>query len=130
MSPDDAGLAARRAAGGVEPMKEAYRDARGLRWTDELIHDVRYAARGLRRSTMFTSAAVLSLSLGIGANTAIFNLIDSVLIRALPVERPDELVLLAASAEGVPPGYRFSFNMFEALRQQGSAAVDIAASAS
>jgi len=111
-------------------MKEAYRDARGLRWTDDLIHDVRYAARGLRRSPMFTSAAVLSLSLGIGANTAIFNLIDSVLIRTLPVERPDELVLLAASAEGVPPGYRFSFNMFEALRQQGSAAVDIAASAS
>ena len=58
------------------------------------IADLRYALRGLRRSPLFASVAILSLALGIGANTAIFTLIDQILLRKLPVQRPDELVML------------------------------------
>ena len=59
-----------------------------------LLADLRYAVRGLRRSPLFSIVAVLSLALGIGANTAIFTLIDQVLLRKLPVTRPEELVML------------------------------------
>ena len=59
-----------------------------------LLPDLRFAFRGLRRSPLFTIVAILSLALGIGANSAIFTLIDQVLLRKLPVTRPDELVML------------------------------------
>src|SRR3954464_1085283 len=58
------------------------------------LSDLRYAVRGLRRSPLFATVAILSLALGIGANTAIFTLIDQILLRKLPVTRPDELVML------------------------------------
>src|SRR5262245_5422614 len=61
---------------------------------DRFWQDLRFAARGLRKSPGFTAVAVLTLGLGIGANTAIFSLIHSLMLRALPVERPEELVLL------------------------------------
>ena len=59
-----------------------------------LVSDVRFALRGFRRSPLFAIVAILSLALGIGANTAIFTLIDQILLRKLPVTRPDELVML------------------------------------
>ena len=59
-----------------------------------VLADLRFAVRGLRRSPLFTSIAILSLALGIGANTAIFTLMDQLLLRMLPVSRPDELVML------------------------------------
>src|SRR5262245_39838021 len=59
-----------------------------------LLNDVRLAVRGLRRSLLFSSVAILSLALGIGANTAIFTLIDQILLRALPVKAPEQLVML------------------------------------
>ena len=58
------------------------------------IGDLRLALRGLRRSPLFASVAILSLALGIGANTAIFTLIDQILLRKLPIKNPDELVML------------------------------------
>src|SRR5688572_19194992 len=58
------------------------------------MHDLRLAVRGLLRSPLFASVAILSLALGIGANTAIFTLIDQILLRKLPVKNPDELVML------------------------------------
>ena len=80
--------------GGVERVKEDCRDARGTRWVDDLVQDVRYGVRVLLKAPVFTSVAVLSLALGIGANTAIFSLVNSLLIRALPVRAPERLAIL------------------------------------
>ena len=74
--PDAARAAARREFGGMDQMKEAYRDRRGMPWIESLAKDARYGLRGLRRNPAFTLAAVLSLALGIGANTAIFSFVE------------------------------------------------------
>ena len=80
--------------GSVEARKDECRQAVGLRLLDELRGDVSYALRLLRRSPAFTLVALLSLGLGIGANTAIFSLIDTVLLKTLPVEDPQRLVFV------------------------------------
>jgi predicted permease len=77
--------------GGVEAVKEDYRDARGLPFLETAFQDVRYALRQLRRSPGFASAAVLTLALGIGATTSIFTLVDQVLFKSLPVANPSRL---------------------------------------
>jgi putative ABC transport system permease protein len=91
---DDAGRAAVIQWGGMAQSMEALRDQRGLPWLDDLGRDLRYGLRALRRNLMFASVAVLTLALGIGANTAIFSLADAVLLRTLPVSSPRELVIL------------------------------------
>ncbi|RPI55445.1 MAG: ABC transporter permease [Acidobacteria bacterium] len=85
---------ARAEFGSVEARKDECREAVGLRLLDELRGDVRYALRLLRRSPAFTAVALLSLGLGIGANTAIFSLIDMVLVKALPVADPQRLFFI------------------------------------
>lgn len=94
MSSEEARHAAMRAFGNATLLKEETRDAWGWTWLGQIAQDLRYGLRQLGRSPGFTLAVVLSLALGIGANTAIFSLIDAVMLRMLPVKSPERLVLL------------------------------------
>ena len=96
LSPAEAMRQARMEFGTVDAIKDDCRQSRGVRWLDELSNDVRYAVRLMAKTPGFTAAAVLSLALGIGANTAIFSLMDAVILRTLPVTDPQDLVFLRA----------------------------------
>ncbi len=91
LSADEARQAALRKLGNTTRVRETVYEASSLGWVERLAKDVRYAARVLRRSPGFALAAVLSLTLGIGANTAIFELLNAVRLRSLPIARPGEL---------------------------------------
>jgi predicted permease len=125
MTEEDAASAARRAFGGLAQIKEIYREQRGLQMLETLLKDLQYGFRMIRRSPGFTTIAVLSLALGIGANTAIFTLIDAVMLRSLPVQAPQELVSVgdAARPGGLSNGSTprvdlFSYPMYQRLRAQ------------
>jgi hypothetical protein len=97
MGHHDARAAAHRAFGGVEQAKEHQRDARGVRWIDDLRRDVRFAWRHLARHPLFASAAVLTMAVGIGINTTVFTVADTVLRKGFPlVERNDRLAYLTS----------------------------------
>jgi predicted permease len=92
LSPEEARRRARMALGGVEQVKGECREARGVSLLESVARDVGYAVRILRARPVFTAVAVLTLALGIGANTAMFSVMDVMLLRALPVKNPHELV--------------------------------------
>ncbi len=87
--------------GGMEQIEEACRDVRG-RWREDLARDLQYALRSLRRNPGFSAVAVLSFALGIGANAAIFSVINAVMLQTLPVKAPERLVQITRLREGRP----------------------------
>src|SRR5882724_3007654 len=113
MPSDEARYAARREFGGVEQIKETYRDRRGLPMLETLFHDLRFSARMLRKSPGFTAVAVLTLALGIGANTAIFSVVNSLLITPLKFNQPDRLVMLWETKGSGGPGSVSPANYFQ-----------------
>jgi putative ABC transport system permease protein len=100
MTEAEAARAARRKFGNVTLLKEEHREMREIRLIESVFQDVRYGLWTLRRNPGFALAAVLTLSLGIGANTAIFSVVNGVLLRALPYPQPDRLAMISPATEG------------------------------
>ena len=127
MSARQARAEALRQFGGVQQIKERYRDRRGFPLLESIVQDIRYAMRTLRRSPGFTLVVLITLALGIGANTAIFSLIDAVMLRPLPVQDPGRLVQLARiGAWGTISS--FSYSDFKRFRNENHTLSDTAAS--
>lgn len=121
---------ARRAAtvklGGIEQTKALIRDRRGVPCIDRLVQDLRYSVRVLRKNPSFTAAAVLTFALGIGDNTAIFSLIDAILLRPLRVPQADRAVRLAETYDGTP-SWSVGLPRFNEWRRQSDAFEDLSA---
>ena len=102
MSPEEARYAAVRKFGNVTRVVEDTREVWAIRWLDHLVQDLRFALRGIRKSPLFATVVVLTLALGIGANTAIFTIIDAVMLRSLPVSNSKDLVVFSWTAHKDP----------------------------
>jgi predicted permease len=126
MSASEARLAARRVYGGVEQSKEMHRDARSFVWLEQLFQDLRHAFRSLAKSPGFVAVAVVSLALGIGVNTAIFTLVNAILLKTLPVPDPSRIVEPQADIREFQ-STAFSFPAYRALRRQTGIFADVIA---
>ena len=115
MTPEEARYAALRAMGGVEQRKEQCRDTRRVRLIEDLIQDLRYGLRTLRKSPGFTAVAALSLAFGIGANTAIFSMINALMLRPLSVKNAQELALFSI-ARPSRTDHGFNYTLYETFR--------------
>src|SRR5437870_1568147 len=128
MAQAEAHRRARLDLGGIEQTKEKCRDARRVNWIQDLIQDIRYGLRILRKSSGFTAVAVLTLALGIGATTAIFSVVDAVLLRSLPYRDPQRLVSFFEDLSKVGyPRIRVSPPTYLDLKAQTRVFEDVAA---
>ncbi|HEU5022904.1 MAG TPA: permease prefix domain 1-containing protein, partial [Bryobacteraceae bacterium] len=117
MTASEARESARRAFGNIGVSRERFYEAQRWMWWDELRRNIRYGLRALAKHPSFTAAAALTIALGVGANTAVFSLMDAMLLRPLPVSDPASLVFVtAAGKRGAPaaPPYR----VFSELREK------------
>jgi len=126
MSPREARRQARLKFGNIELAKEEYRDRRGLPRFEALLRDIQYALRGLAKSPGFAMLAILMLALGIGANTAIFSVVNTVLLQPLAYPEPDRLVQLVINYPG-GPDVNLSIPEFLNFRGQAEVFQDVAA---
>jgi predicted permease len=123
-SPEEAYRDARLDTGGVEQVKESVRDIRVGVWLDGLVQDLRYGVRTLAKNPAFTLIAMATLALGIGANTAMFSLLDQVVLRLLPVRDPERVVIVRETGNHYGNTYganTISWPMFEDLRDDNQA---------
>jgi putative ABC transport system permease protein len=120
MTREEAMRRARLEFGTPDSVKEECREARGVHFLETFVQDVRYGLRMLRKSPGFTTVAVLTLALGIGANTAIFSVVEAFLLRPLPVNRPAQLVRVFGSVPGKYDFQGLSYPDYLDLRKQAS----------
>ena len=127
MGEDEARREALLKLGGIEQTKEMYRERRGLPWLETLWHDLRFGARMMRKNPGFTSVAVLTLALGIGANTTIFSVVNAVLLRPLAMKDPSRVVYVQEQWKDIAPG--LSVGNFIDVREQSNSFASLCASA-
>ena len=119
LSREKARLAARREFGGVDQVKEAYRDERGVPWIESILQDVRTAVRSLRRTPGFVALTLVTLALGISLNTTAFSFLDAILLEPLPFPGLDRLVQIYRTAPGQLFGPNSPGDLFELKEQKG-----------
>ena len=128
MAPEEARRAALARLGGAETVKEECRDVFTFRHVEDLLKDLRYGVRMVLKHPGFSATAIVVLALGIGANSAIFSIINAMLLKPLSIHRPGELVGVYVERTIAPGGYRpFSYPDFEDLREQAAAFTNLAA---
>lgn len=120
MTPEQARRNANLKLGGLEQTRQAYRERQGLPWIETLWQDIRFGLRMICKSPGFTSVAVLTLALGIGANTTIFTLVDALYLKPLAVSHPEQLVRIYAKGPSGHYGAGFSYSEFRLLREHSS----------
>ncbi len=126
MPREEARFAALRQFGSSESIKETCRDLRSVRWLEGLIRDCWFAFRMLRKTPGFSAIAILTMALGIGANLALFTLIDDEFLRPRPVRRPDQLwAIIPADETGKPRFFNFSKPYFDAIRTANGIFADL-----